>query len=267
MKQITKNYLNQLNIKKVETLDDITLLIQAHLANFAFASTKVLLKEEIPLELESIYNNIVVNKRGGYCFEHNKLFFEVLKDLGFDVKFYLARVVNNGSHDVPQTHRFTLLKFNKKNYLVDVGIGFRSPTGPILFSTEVTTTPLGQRYYIKTFEDNTYALVIDEDEPFILTTFDLKRCSEADFEMGHFYSHKHPCAAFVNNLVISLFTNREIRSLRNSDYIKLYKDHQEEITIESLEQFSTILKEELNLNFTANEVQFFYENYVQKRKN
>jgi N-hydroxyarylamine O-acetyltransferase len=36
--------------------------------------------------------------------------------------------------------------------------------------------------------------------------------------VGHFYSHKHPRATFVNHLVVSRILADEIRSLRNRDF-------------------------------------------------
>lgn len=60
---ILKNYLTALNIHtEIKTLQDITVLIKAHLKTFSFSSLKVLLKEEISLELNAIYENIVVKK-------------------------------------------------------------------------------------------------------------------------------------------------------------------------------------------------------------
>lgn len=262
--QIVNNYLKALAFdNNIKTLENITKLIQAHVNTFAFSSLKVLLKEEISLELQDIYESLIIKKRGGYCFEHNKLFFEVLKTLGFDVEFYLARVVNNTNNEVPQTHRFTLLNYQKQRYLIDVGIGFRSPTVPIKFGG-ATPTPLGITYSINTFDDNTYALQTVNDKVFTVTHFDLNPCLEADFEMGHFYSHKNPCAVFVNNLVISLITKNEIRSLRNGDYFRICKDKEEKIVISTLEEFENILQNELNVQFTFEERKSLYTLYVLK---
>jgi len=75
-KQIIQNYLDTLQLdNNIKTLADITNLIKTHLRTFPFSSLKVLLKEDIALDLESIYKNIVLKKRGGYCFEHNKLIY------------------------------------------------------------------------------------------------------------------------------------------------------------------------------------------------
>ncbi len=264
--KIVNNYLKELGFdKNINSLQDISKLIKAHEKTFSFSSMKVLLKDEISLELQDIYESIVVQKRGGYCFEHNKLFYEVLKEIGFNVEFYLARVINNIDNEVPQTHRFTLLNYNGERYLIDVGIGFRSPNTLVKFSEKTTNSHLGISYNIKEFDDYNFGLqLIQNNKIFRVTKFDLNRCYEADFEMGHFYSHKNPCAIFVNNLVISLICDNEIRSLRNKNYLKIHEDNQEEIVIDSLEQFSLILKNDLNCFFNKNEIKYIYDMYIKE---
>ena len=261
---LLNTYLTTLNItNEIKTIDDINTLIKEHEKNFAFSSMKVLIKEDISLELEDIFENIVIKKRGGYCFEHNKLFYEVLKALGFDVEFYLARVVNNLEVEVPQTHRFTVLNYKGEKYLIDVGIGFRSPSIAIKFIDEVYYSHLGYSYKITKLENEKYAMqIIKNDEVFTATNFDLKKCYEADFEMGNFYSSKHPCAAFVNNLVISLIVEDEIRSLRNKDYIIIKEDKEEILEIEDFEHFHEILQNDLNSHFLKEEALKVYEKYV-----
>lgn len=263
-KEIVEKYLDRLGINyEIKELSDITKLIKAHLRTFAFSSLKVLLKEEISLDTNSIYENIVLKKKGGYCFEHNKLMFEVLKELGFDVKYYLARIVNNTENMVPQTHRFTVLDYKNERYLIDVGIGFRSPSVPIKFGKEATLSHQGVEYKIKEFEDNTFAMqLIEKGKPFIVTKFDLNKCYESDFEMGHFYSHKNPKAVFVKNLVSSLIIDDVIYSLVNDKYIKISKDKREEISIINVEQLFEILTKDLNSNFTFEQIEFFYNNYI-----
>lgn len=265
-KEIVHNYLKALNFKDdIKNLQHISKLIQAHEKTFAFSSMKVLLQEDISLELQDIYENIVVKKRGGYCFEHNKLFYEVLKELGFEVEYYLARVINNTDKEVPQTHRITLLHHKDEKYLIDVGIGFRSPCVPVKLSEEPTYSHLDISYNVKAFDDKTFGLQLFENNvPFRVTKFDLNPCFEADFEMGHFYSFKHPDAAFVNNLVISLIFNNEIRSLRNKNYLKIYEGHQKEVVIESLEQFQSILRDELNSSFTLSEIKSIYTKHIKE---
>lgn len=266
LKKLIENYLEELNCKKVENLSDIDKLIKVHIGKFCFSSAKVLLKDEISLELEDIYESLVVQKRGGYCFEHNKLMYEALKELGFDVEFYLARVINNSENEVPQTHRFTLLSFDNRRYIIDVGIGFNTPSILVDFDEE-TASHQGFNYKVKTFDDDTFGLQkIKDGEAYTITKFDLNKCYEADFEMGHLYSHKHPCAVFVNNLVLSLIVGEELRSLRNDGYFKIYEDKKEQVDISSKESFQRVIREDFNLNFSSNEIELLYKNYVKELK-
>ncbi len=255
-KTILDRYLMELNINfEIKTLEDISKLIQAHERTFAFSSLKVLLKEEISLELDDIFKSLVIDKRGGYCFEHNKLLYEVLKKLGFDVNFFLARVINNSNNEVPQTHRFTILNFQDEKYLIDVGIGFRSPNVPIKFSKEETYSHLGISYKIVNNNDKTYSLALfEKGNWFKATKFDLQDCYEADFEMGHFYSYKHPCAVFVNNLVISRIDSDCIYSLRNKEYVKIYENESKKVSIDSIEDLISIIKEDFNINYSDEEL-------------
>ncbi|WP_298750166.1 arylamine N-acetyltransferase [uncultured Arcobacter sp.] len=267
MRDIVKNYLKTLGFdKQISSLDEITHLIKAHLKTFSFSSMTVLLKDEISLDINKIYEKIVINKRGGYCFEHNKLFFVVLSELGFDVKSYMARVVNNTNNIVPKTHRFTILNFNDERYLIDVGIGFRSPCVPVKIIDEFTPSHLGISYCVKTLEKNLFALAsLKDEEKFTITNYELNNYNEADYEMGHFYSHKHPSAVFVNNLVISSINDTEIRSLRNDNYIKIYENSQEEILIDSFETFKKIVSNDFNMSFNEEELESIFNNYVKNK--
>jgi len=263
--QIAKNYLKILNINyEIKSLEDITRLIKAHLKAFPFSSLKVLIKEDISLDLNAIYENIVVKKRGGYCFEHNKLMYEVLKELGFDVTYYLARVINNTDNIPPQTHRFTVLKYRDERYLIDVGIGFRSPSVPIMFGKKVSLSHLGIKYKIVENEDDTFSMqLIEKGQPFKATKFDLNKCYEVDFEMGHFYSHKNPNAAFVNNLVVSRIEENVIYSLVNSKYLKIYESNMKEIKINNFKQFEQIIKDDFQSTFKIDELKFVYEKFIE----
>lgn len=264
-KKILIDYLERLNIDfEIKTLEDITKLIKAHLSKLPFSSLKVLLKEDISLDLNSVYENLVLKKRGGYCFEHNKLMYEVLKELGFDVEYFLARVVNNTENIPPQTHRFTVLTYEDEKYLIDVGIGFRSPSVPVKFN-QTSISHLNTPYKILQFEDNTYAMeLVEKGKSFIATKFDLNRCYEADFEMGHFYSHRNPKAVFVNNIVLSIIHDEVIYSLVNNKFLKIYKDKTDEVEIKNNDEFEKILKNDFNSEFSSKEIETLYKFLIGK---
>lgn len=253
-------YLLSLNIhRELNSLSHVNKLIQKHLEEFLFTSIPVLLKEELSLELSGLYEKIVIQKRGGYCFEHNKLMYEVLLHCGFEVDALFGRVLNNQNIKVPKTHRFTLLKFEGEKYIVDVGFGFSSPSIAVKFGLAETISSLGVEYIIKEYDDKTFALGIIKDNDFYtLYKFDLNVYYEPDFEMGHFYSHKHSKANFVNNLVLSRIKADEILSLRNRSFQKIYKTHTKEIIITTLEQLKDILEDEFSYPIEYKELENIY---------
>lgn len=68
-----------------------------------------------------IYEKIIVRKRGGYCFELNKLFYELLKALDFPCDPVAVRILWNREELPPVLHRATLAIFEEGSYYCDVG--------------------------------------------------------------------------------------------------------------------------------------------------
>ena len=259
-----KHYLESLGILNgLKDLNDIKKLIKAHLSTFPFTSISVLLERELSLELQDLVNKIVDRREGGYCFEHNKLIYEALLYYGFDVKPLFARVLNNQNIVSAKTHRSTLLTINNEAYIVDVGFSFLSPSMPIKFGSEPTVSDLGTLYIINKADDDTFLLeIIQEDELYTLYSFDMHNYNEMDFEVGHFYSYKHPKANFVNNLVISRILDDKILSLRNNTYHIIDADAKEEITIKTYLQLKTILESDFDYHVKDDDLKYLYEKFV-----
>ena len=61
---------------------------------------------------------------GGYCFEQNGVFERVLRELGFQVRSLLGRVVlSNPPALPPRTHRLLLVELEGEKWIADVGFG------------------------------------------------------------------------------------------------------------------------------------------------
>src|SRR5688500_1067883 len=64
----------------------------AHATHIPFENLDVLLGKPIRLDLASLQQKLVRDRRGGYCFEQNLLFAAVLEAVGFRVSRLAARV-------------------------------------------------------------------------------------------------------------------------------------------------------------------------------
>ncbi|RLA03831.1 MAG: arylamine N-acetyltransferase, partial [Gammaproteobacteria bacterium] len=68
------------------TLETLNRLIAAHVRTIPFENLDILLGRPISVGLEAIEQKLVHDRRGGYCFEQNTLFQQVLLALGFSVR-------------------------------------------------------------------------------------------------------------------------------------------------------------------------------------
>src|ERR1700757_3972846 len=67
-------------------------LHRQHLYTVPFENLDIALGVPIVLESGRLYDKIVIRRRGGFCYELNGLFCELLKQLGFRVDMLSARV-------------------------------------------------------------------------------------------------------------------------------------------------------------------------------
>src|SRR6187402_3753354 len=116
----------------------LSALTLAHTRSIPFENLDVLLGRPISLEPEALFQKLIVERRGGYCFEQNGLFLEVLRELGFQVTPLGARVrlQRPRGFTPPRTHVFLRVELDGESWLTDVGVGGLSLTAPLRLMTE-----------------------------------------------------------------------------------------------------------------------------------
>lgn len=245
MKNIGERYLEMVGIKRHhETVRFINELIENHLEAFSFNNIDVFKfqgKKLLALDTESLFQKIVVEKRGGYCFEQNKLMYEVLKSLGFDVTSKLGRVVYNKNVDAPRTHRMTVLELDGQRYLIDVGFGAYTPNCMVPFSGEKVDV-LGEKYYIVR-DQNSYKLIADrrEESSFVYYVFDLNEYTESDFFLGNFYTNTYSESKFVKDLIVAKKNKNRILFITEGKFVKLESGKRTEENLSSKEDIEKAL--------------------------
>lgn len=256
-----QSYLNALNVTEATpTLELAEKLQRKHLATFSFNSVAVLLERSFTLEIKDIIEKIVVQKLGGYCFEHNKLMFEALKALGFNVRLLIAKVLNNHDIDSPRTHRITLLELEGSQYLVDVGFGASCIRNPLKIEVGLESAQDHLTYRVVLNKNKDFQLELSKPEGyFSLYAFNFNNYTEADCMMGNFYSCQHPKAVFVNNLVVARILPKETRSLINMNYQKIGISETIPTEVTTAQQLGQILLEDFELDLTASECDLIFQ--------
>lgn len=147
------------------TLQTLRALVLAHICHIPFENLDPLLGVPVyDLTAPALFDKMVRRRRGGYCYEHSGLMRYVLAELGFGVDALTARVVWMRPDGLtgppgPQTHQLLAVRMPgvTQRYLVDVGFGGQTPTGPLHFATgEVQETP-HEPYRLRT-HDHTYVM-------------------------------------------------------------------------------------------------------------
>ena len=132
------------------TADTLAALVAAHIRHIPFENLDPLTGVPvIDLSAPALTAKLVARRRGGYCYEHNNLFCDVLRELGYGVERLGGRVVwmnpaGLGGPPGPETHQALAVTVpgEAARYLVDVGFGGQTLTAPIrLVTDDVQQTP------------------------------------------------------------------------------------------------------------------------------
>lgn len=97
-------------------------LQRSHLMTVPFENLDI--HYHIPIDLTQSYDKIVTKHRGGFCYELNGLFFELLTAAGFSANRISARVFGGSAGPGPEfDHLAILVVLEGEMFLVDVGFG------------------------------------------------------------------------------------------------------------------------------------------------
>lgn len=138
--------------------DGLAILQRAHRQAIAFENLDVVLGRPIAIDSEAVFAKLVRARRGGYCFEHNRLFLDALGALGFDARPLLARVWLGASLVPPRTHTLSLVTVDGLDRIADCGFGGSyTPPMPLADGAEAETAD-GARHRLRRDPDHGWML-------------------------------------------------------------------------------------------------------------
>ncbi|POU43118.1 N-hydroxyarylamine O-acetyltransferase [Citrobacter freundii complex sp. CFNIH12] len=184
----------------IETLKALHLL---HNGAIPFENLDVLLPREMQLDDLSLEEKLVTAHRGGYCFEQNGVFERALREIGFNVRSLLGRVVlANPSSLPPRTHRLLLVELQGEQWIADVGFGGQTLTAPIRLQADIEQqTPHGE-YRLVQEGDDWILQFRHHDHWQSMYRFDLVVQHQSDYLMGNFWSAHWPQSHFRHHLLM-----------------------------------------------------------------
>lgn len=121
----------------VSTLDALRSLHTCHLLSVPFEDLTIHSGGQVQLQLPLLYDKIVKQRRGGFCFENNGLFSWLLTQLGFQVTLVAAQVKSTltGYYGPPFDHMTLIVSLEGQRWLCDVGFGVPAFSVPLSLET------------------------------------------------------------------------------------------------------------------------------------
>ncbi len=148
------------------------------------------------LDEEALFEKIVEQRRGGFCYELNGLFGALLRALGFDVQRLSARVVRPDSTYGVEFDHMTLLVELGERWLVDVGFGDSFET-PLRLDERSLQAQRAGVYRIDDNGDHLTCLRLENGRWKPQYGFSLYPYNLVDFAAGCHYHQTSPASTFT----------------------------------------------------------------------
>jgi len=219
----------------------------AHIQNVPFENLDIELKRPILLTGEALWNKIIVQKRGGFCYELNGLFAWLLKEIGFDVTYLNARVYNQeGELGIDFDHLALLVRPQNENirWLADVGFG-DSFTLPLNFEKRGEQKQGLRSYRIEQSVDGYITWQKNYDGSWERQYFfdPQPRKFPSDYESTCSYHQTSPESSFTRGSIISRATPDGRVSLEDGRLIVTKDGQRSTSSVQSRDEYYILLKE------------------------
>ncbi|HDX9707976.1 TPA: arylamine N-acetyltransferase [Bacillus thuringiensis] len=213
----------------------------------------------------NLQEKILLNNRGGLCYELNSLLYYFLRDCGFNVYRVAGTVFDlNGDNWKPDNgHVIIILKHENQKYIVDGGFASHLPLYPVPFAGEVVSSQTGKyRIRKQNTEKGTYLLEMRKGEKGETAQFldseptDIWRTGYA-FTLAEIDTNKvniiqdiivkHPDSPFNKGYIICKLIENGHISLTKRNFTKTQKGLRSKRSITTEEEYHQILTDAFDI--------------------
>ena len=247
----TDAYLNRIGYRgsRELTLDTLRALQRTHLQQVPFENLDIHRQQEIRIDLDRFCDKIVRRKRGGFCFEVNGLFNELLRDFGFVTHFITCSVFSQPKQQfTPYFGHVAIVAHLEEDWLVDVGFGTNFPE-PLLLSTDAPQLQDGTYYQLLSLnaEETLLQRFTEGEAPIKMYKFRRDPQELTDFSEMCVYHQTSPESLFTQGRLCSLMTPRGRITLTDKSFIETQGSEKWETPVEDQKAFAHKLKEHFGI--------------------
>lgn len=221
-------------------------LHRQHLFTVPFENLDIPLKTPIRLEPPLLYEKIVGHRRGGFCYELNGLFCELLAGLGFPVRMLSASVRSENGGFGPEFDHMLLRVELEEPWLADVGFG-DSFVNPIRFRSGGLDEVNGHRYVIAAVGDEWHLLRENENGEVPLYCFRDTPRQLAEYDEMCWFHQTSPESHFTKSWICSKATPHGRITLANTRLITTSDGVREESVLTTQAELRRCLRDQFGI--------------------
>ena len=245
--------------------EGLAALQRAHRLAIPFENLDVILGRGIRIDSASVFAKLVTARRGGYCFEHNRLFLDALAALGFEARPLLARVWLAAVDTPPLTHTFSLVTIGDQEWIADSGFGGSfTPIMPLIEGA-TAEAPDGARFRLDRDALHGWMLLRDGHpgstdgrstgsgfQP--QYSFTLGQVWDADLELSNRWTSAAPESRFMQARIVSMVLPQGLAGLTERVY--RCRAGEQDMTADMVDpaDYRARLSQIFGIDFTAEEV-------------
>jgi N-hydroxyarylamine O-acetyltransferase len=225
-------YLARIALKEAPpaTAEGLAQLQRAHRLAIPFENLDVILCRGIAIDSDAVFAKLVTARRGGYCFEQNRLFGDALDALGFVWRPLLARVwLGVDGPPPPKTHTLCLVTIDGQDWIADAGFG--GAYAPPMPLADGETAPAPDGAIFRLMRDPLYGWMLERDGHPGTTdgrgvgegwmpqfSFDLEPVFASDLALSNRWTSTAPGTRFLTLRIVSIALPQGFASLTDRSY-------------------------------------------------
>ena len=199
------------------------------------------------LDEEDLYNKIVVNRRGGYCFELNTALHALLLAMGFDAYPVVVRISMAPGPARPYAHKGVVARAEGKLWYCDVGFGGPGPKGVVEMSGREQEIS-GSVWSCAFPEDYCEIRRRDGDGWAVLFRFPMHPIEPCDFIPLNVYIGGQPGFGFRVSRTVNLTLSDGSKALTGEHLTIRRGDEVTERDLKSMEEVEAVLRDEFGIS-------------------
>jgi N-hydroxyarylamine O-acetyltransferase len=232
----------------INVTDEVLMrLHKKHVYQIPFENLDVYYKRIFNLDIGNVYEKVINDKRGGFCYELNLLFNWLLTQIGFTSRIIASRIFNEDGTVGPEFDHMSIYVKTGKEYLLDVGYGDLFVT-PIEMSGGMQFD--GRNYFrIDRWNKNEYVISMSTDGLSFSRkyTFSLDVVDIKDFDSICIDKQINPTSFFVKNVVCTKPTENGRVTIFNNKFVEKDGESRMEQVIQSDEHLTRCLKDKFGI--------------------